>query len=136
MTRGRINENREPHVFLTVAGNSGIDLRIDFLIDTGHYGQLVLPSDVVRFLELTPTGKVRDVIVAGGDKQGWPVYGANVYWNGHLREVEVLESDSPPLLGMAMIYDPEGGHADRLIIDAADHSVLIEHNSPASPDEE
>ena len=132
VTRGRINENREPHVFLTVAGNSGVDLRIDFLVDTGHYGQLVLPSAIVQFLALTPTDEISDVTVAGGGKQGWPVYRANVYWGGRLRDVEVLESDTPPLFGMAMIYDPASGHADRLIIDASDRSVLIEHNPPAS----
>ncbi len=51
-----------------------------------------------------------------------------MYWNGSIRDVEVLESNSPPLLGMAMLDDPEAGYADRLIIDAADRSVLIEHN--------
>lgn len=128
VTRGRINENREPHVFITVAGDSGVDLRIDFLIDTGHYGQLVLPPAIVQFLTLVPTGEFRDVIIAGGAVEEWPIYRANVIWNGQMRNVEVLESDSPPLLGMAMVYEPEAGYADRLTIDAADRSVLIEHN--------
>ena len=132
VARGRINENGEPHVFLTVTGNSGVELRIDFLIDTGHGGQLVLPADIVRLLALAPTGEIRDVTVAGGERQGWPVYRANVHWSGHVREVEVLESDTPPLLGMAMLYDPEAGYADRLTIDTAAGSVLIERQSPES----
>ena len=83
---------------------------------------------MVELLGLVPTGEIRDVIVAGGGKQGWSVYRANVLWNGQIRNVAVLESDSPALLGMAMIYQPDAGHADRLTIDAADRSVLIEHN--------
>ncbi len=132
VTRGRINENREPHVFLTVAGDSGVDLRVDFLIDTGHYGQLVLPPAIVQFLALVPTGEFHDVTIAGGGVEEWPTYHADVFWNGQIRNVEVLESDTPPLLGMAMLDDPEAGHADRLTIDAADRSVLIEHNPPPS----
>ena len=102
------------------------------MVDTGNDGHLTLPPNTVRLLGLVPTGEIRQVVVASGAVVGWPVYRANVLWNGQIRNVEALESDSPPLLGMAMLYDPDAGHADRLTIDAAQLTVLIEHIPPPS----
>ena len=132
MIRGRIDGDHWPIVPLRIVLPDGSQYRIDFLVDTGHDGQLTLPLDLVQLLALVPTGETRQVTVASGDIVGWPIYRANVLWDGQLRDVEVMASESPPLLGMAMLYDPDAGHADRLTIDAADGSVLIEHNSPAS----
>ncbi len=128
MISGWIDADHQPLVPLRIVTDDGLQHRVDFLVDTGHDGQLTLPPEMVELLGLVPTGEIRDVIVAGGGKQGWSVYRANVLWNGQIRNVAVLESDSPALLGMAMIYQPDAGHADRLTIDAADRSVLIEHN--------
>lgn len=132
MTSGWITDDRQPQIDLVLIDGNDIRRTVTFLVDTGYDGHLVIPPNTVRDLALTPTGETHDVTVAGGERQDWPTYRANVYWNDRLRDVEVLESDTPPLFGMAMIYDPETGHADRLIIDASDRSVLIEHRSPAS----
>ena len=47
-----------------------------------------------------------------------------------MRDVEVLESDTPPRLGMATLYDPEAGYAERFTIDTAASSALVERQSP------
>ena len=132
MISGWISEEGHPMVPLTIVGGDGADHEIDFLLDTGCEGQLVLPPEYVRLFGLVATGEVANTTVAGGGVEDWPVYRANVLWNGQIRDVEVLESDTPPLLGMAMIYDPDAGYADRLTIDGSDRSVLIEHQPPAS----
>ena len=130
MTSGWISDDGHPLVTLMLVGDDGAEHGIDFLVDTGCEGQLILPSYYVHLLGLIATGETAGVTLAGGGTEDWPTYRANVLWNGQIRNVEILESDTPALLGMAMIYDPEAGHADRLTIDAADRSVLIEHNSP------
>ena len=130
MISGWIDADHWPIVPLSIVSDDGSQYRIDFLVDTGNDGQLTLPPDTVRLIGLAPTGEIRPVIVASGEIQDWPVYRANVLWDGQMRDVEVLESDSPPLLGMAMIYEPDAGYADRLTIDAARLTVLIEHNPP------
>ena len=129
---GRIDGDGWPIVPLRIVLPDGGQYRIEFLVDTGYDGQLTLLPDLVQLLALVPTGETREAIVASGAVVGWPVYRASVLWNGQVRNVEVLESDTPPLLGMAMLYDPDAGHADRLTIDAAQLTVLIEHNTPPS----
>ena len=130
MTSGWISDDGHPLVTLMLVGDDGTEHGIDFLVDTGCESQLILPPYYVRLLGLIATGETVGVTLAGGGTEDWPIYRANVLWNGQIRNVEVLESNSPPLLGMAMLDDPAAGYADRLTIDAADRSVLIEHNSP------
>lgn len=136
MISGRISADGHPLVTLTIIDGDGANHDINFLVDTGCEGQLVLPSEYVIALGLIATGETAGVTLAGGGTEDWSIYRANVLWNGQIRNVEVLESNSPPLLGMAMLDDPKAGYADRLIIDAADRSVLIEHNPPPSFNED
>ena len=136
MTSGRITDDRQPQIDLVLIDGNDIQRTVRFLVDTGYDGHLVIPPDTVRDLALTSTGETHNVTVAGGERLYWPIYRANVYWNGSIRDVEVLESNSPPLLGMAMLDDPAAGYADRLIIDASDRSVLFEHNPPPSFNED
>ena len=113
-----------------IVGGDGADRQVEFLVDTGYDGYLLLPTEIISELALTDMGEVSDVTIAGGERRDWAIYRAEVSWGGQLRNVEVLESDNPPLLGMAMLDDAETGIADRLTIDAADRSVLIEHSQP------
>ena len=131
MIEGWITADGWPQVELVIFDANGSRQTITVLVDTGYDGYLVLPPGTVRELGLADTGETGNVTIASGDSEEWPVYRANVLWDGQVRGVEVLASDSPPLLGMAMIYDPDAGHADRLTIDAARLTVLIEHNPPA-----
>ena len=89
-----------------------------------------MPPDIVRELALPPTGDANIVTVAGGASLEWANYRARLYWNGRIRDVVVLESDTMPLLGMAMLDDPAAGCADLLVIDSADRSVSIRHQPP------
>ena len=132
MISGQITDDRQPQIDLVLVDGNDIQQTVRFLVDTGYDGYLVMPSNTIRRLALAPTGCARDVAVAGGERLEWLIYRASVLWNGQVRNVEVLESDTPPLLGMAMLYDPDAGHADRLTIDAAQLTVLIEHNTPPS----
>ena len=130
MISGRLTEDRLPFVTLNLIDHDEVVHPVTFLVDTGYYGWLVLPPDIVRELALPPTGGANIVTVAGGASLEWANYRARLYWNGRIRDVVVLESDTMPLLGMAMLDDPAAGCADLLVIDSADRSVSIRHQPP------
>ena len=130
MISGRLTEDRLPFVTLNLIDHNGVVHPVTFLVDTGYDGWLVLPPDIVKELALPPTGDANIVTVAGGASLEWANYRARLYWNGRVRDVVVLESDTMPLLGMAMLDDPAAGCADLLVIDSADRSVSIRHQPP------
>ena len=130
MISGRLTEDRLPLVTLNLIDHNEVVHPVTFLVDTWYDGWLVLPPDIVRELALPPTGDANIVTVAGGASLEWANYRARLYWNGRIRDVVVLESDTMPLLGMAMLDDPAGGCADLLVINSADRSVSIRHQPP------
>ena len=130
MISGRLTEDRLPFVTLNLIDHNEVVHPVTFLVDTGYDGWLVLPPDIIRELALPPTGDANIVTVAGGASLEWANYRARLYWNGRIRDVVVLESDTMPLLGMAMLDDPAGGCADLLVINSADRSVSIRHQPP------
>ena len=130
MISGRLTEDRLPLVTLNLIDHNEVVHPVTFLVDTGYDGWLVLPPGIVRELALPPTGDANIVTVAGGASLEWANYRARLYWNGRIRDVVVLESDTMPLLGMAMLDDPAAGCADLLVIDSADRSVSIRHQPP------
>ena len=130
MISGRLTEDRLPLVTLNLIDHNEVVHPVTFLVDTGYDGWLVLPPDIIRELALPPTGDANIVTVAGGATLEWANYRARLYWNGRVRDVVVLESDTMPLLGMAMLDDPAAGCADLLVINSADRSVSIRHQPP------
>jgi len=130
MISGRLTEDRLPLVTLNLIDHNEVVHPVTFLVDTGYDGWLVLPPDIVRELALLPTGDANIVTVAGGASLEWVNYRARLYWNGRVRDVVALESDTMPLLGMAMLDDPAAGCADLLVINSADRSVSIRHQPP------
>ena len=130
MISGRLTEDRLPLVTLNLIDHNEVVHPVTFLVDTGYDGWLVLPPDIVRELALPPTGDANIVTVAGGASLEWANYRARLYWNGRIRDVVVLESDTMPLLGMGMLDDPAAGCADLLVINSADRSVSIRHQPP------
>ena len=130
MISGRLTEDRLPLVTLNLIDHNEVVHPVTFLVDTGYDGWLVLPPETIRELALPPTGDANIVTVAGGASLEWANYRARLYWNGRIRDVVVLESDTMPLLGMAMLDDPAAGCADLLVINSADRSVSIRHQPP------
>ena len=133
MIRGRLTDDHQPLVTLGLVGDNGIIQPVTFLVDTGYDGWLVLPSDIVGALALVPTGDANIVTVAGGATLEWPNYRVKLHWDGRIREVDVLESNTRPILGMAMLDDPAAGHADILTVNPADRTVLIQRQPPPAP---
>jgi clan AA aspartic protease len=119
MMHGIVNQNCEAILPVVVKNNLTTQL-VDALIDTGFSGFLTLPSDIISTLGLTWQG--RDVATLGdGTSCTFEVYIATVIWDGQYREVYINESETMPLIGMALL------HGHRLQVDAIEGgSVKIE----------
>jgi clan AA aspartic protease len=84
------NSNRKPEAFNTV-------------IDTGFSGFLSLPSSIIASLSLPWSAS--DIVTLGdGSETLFDLYTAIVIWDGQYREIYIAESETEPLLGMALLY--------------------------------
>ena len=106
MITGTVNEYKEAIITLTVKGPSGQEALIGAIIDTGFNGFLTLPPDVVRNLDLARLSRGRAQLADGGETI-FDIYSSMVLWDDELKEVEVDEVASTPLVGMSMLYNSE-----------------------------
>lgn len=89
-----------PRVILMLSGISG-PLEIEFIVDTGFGGDLIVPENLLRQLKVAQSGK-RLVELAGGFWQQCYSYDLLLEWNGEPRLAEVLTLDGNPLIGNAL----------------------------------
>jgi clan AA aspartic protease len=103
MMQGVVNLRREATLTIVV-GNSNRQLQaIDAVIDTGFNGFLSLPSTIITTLNLPWSGS--DVVSLGdGSETFFDLYTAIAIWDGQYREIDIAESETEPLLGMALLY--------------------------------
>ena len=119
MTSGRVALTRKPFVPVTVLDSHRNPHTIQFILDTGFTGQLLLPRRFMNRLGLSVTEWI-DARSATGDFVRVPYAEATVVWRGAQRQAEILQLDSEPLLGMEFLWN------HRITIDAvADGSVSI-----------
>jgi clan AA aspartic protease len=102
MYRG-VNVHREAMLPLVVGNSSGQWQVIDTVIDTGFDGFLSLPSEVIVRLGL-PWTIANTVTLGDGSQTLFDLYAGIVIWDGQYREIDIAESETEPLLGMAMLY--------------------------------
>lgn len=117
MTIGSVTATRRPLLPVTVLDSSGNPHPIQFILDTGFTGQLVLPERYMRRLGLTTDdyGLGRP---ATGEFIRIPVGNATVIWQGRQHNVQVLQLDSEPLLGMEFLWN------HRITIDAVANGTV------------
>jgi clan AA aspartic protease len=103
MMHGVVNLRREA-TLTVVVGNSNRQLQaIDTVIDTGFSGFLSLPSAIIVTLDLPWSAS--DIATLGdGSETLFDLYTATVIWDGQYQEIYVAESETEPLLGMALLY--------------------------------
>lgn len=111
MTSGRVDARRKPFVPVTVLDRLSNPHTIQFIMDTGFTGQLLLPSRYIDRLGLSITEWI-DARPATGDFVKVPYAEATVIWRGARRQAEILQLDSEPLLGMEFLCN------HRITIDA------------------
>jgi clan AA aspartic protease len=103
MMQGVVNLRREA-TLTVVVGNSNQQLQaIDTVIDTGFNGFLSLPSTIITALNLPWSGS--DFVTLGdGSETYFDLYTGTVIWDGQYQEIDIAESETEPLLGMALLY--------------------------------
>ncbi len=106
MISGKVTNNGEATIRLKLLGPTGIEKRISAIIDTGYDGWLTLPPELIAELVL-PWSTVGQAVLADGSEIEYDVYEARVVWDRRQREVDIDESDTAPLIGMAMLRDCE-----------------------------
>ena len=111
-----IGDILEAEVALTVMGYTGVSERVTFLIDTGATGEITLPQATIARLDLplVAYGSAdASVVLADGTVGVARVHTARVLWHDRLRDVEVINLGSDPLIGMGLL------RGSNLSIDAA-----------------
>ena len=103
MIYGVVNLRREATLPLVVGNSSGQRQVIDTVIDTGFDGFLSLPSEIIMRLGLPWT--ISNMATLGdGSETLFDFYAGTVIWNGQYRTIDIAESETDPLLGMALLY--------------------------------
>jgi len=110
---GRVSSAQEAIIPLQVLGPGHQQINIDAVIDTGFNDYLTLLPLQVAALSL-PQQAVLRATLGDGSIATLPVYSATILWDGQMRSIEVLATNSGPLIGTALLY----GH--RVTIDMVD----------------
>jgi clan AA aspartic protease len=103
MIYGVVNLRREATIPLVVGNSSGQREVIDTVIDTGFDGFLSLPSEIIVRLGL-PWTISNPATLGDGSEVLFDFYAGTVIWDGQYRKIDIAESDTEPLLGMALLY--------------------------------
>ena len=131
MIRGSVHSWQEspitgaPRVSITIVNIAEPDrtLTVSAVVDTAFTAYLTLPIASIRELGLVQRGE-QAAELASGEVGTFPVYAGMTNWHGQNRLTPILESDSEPLLGMAMLW------GSRLIVDAWDGGEVIIEEAP------
>jgi clan AA aspartic protease len=117
MMQGVVSQRREAILPLVVASANGKRQLVDAVIDTGFNGFLCLPSAIIAALDL-PWNASDMVTLGDGSETLFDLYAASVIWDGEYLEIDIAESETEPLIGMALLY----GY--RLQIDAIEGGIV------------
>ena len=94
---------REATPPLVIGNSTGQREFIDTVIDTGFDGFLSLPSAIIARLGFSWTIS-NSATLGDGSEVVFDFYAGTVIWDGQYRTIDIAESETEPLLGMAMLY--------------------------------
>ena len=104
MTSGAVTDTRKPRVPIAVLDSRDNPHTIQFVLDSGFTGQLLLTSRYLARLGLSATEWI-DARPATGDFVRVPYTEATVIWQGTRRQAQILQLDSEPLVGMEFLWN-------------------------------
>ena len=98
-----VNLRREATLPVVIGNSTGQREVIDTVIDTGFDGFLSLPSEIIVRLGL-PWTISNPATLGDGSEVLFDFYTGTVIWDGQYRTIDIAESETEPLLGMAILY--------------------------------
>jgi clan AA aspartic protease len=103
MIYGVVNLRREATLPLVVGNSNGQREVINTVIDTGFDVFLSLPPEIIARLGL-PWTISNPATLGDGSETVFDFYTGTVIWDGQYQEIDIAESETEPLLGMAILY--------------------------------
>ena len=103
MILGIVNTDREPIINIQLQDNEWQLQELPAVVDTGFNGWLTLPPKIISSFGFQ-WKELGAAILADGSEVYFDVYEAKIFWDGRLIAIHVDESDSDPLVGMALMY--------------------------------
>lgn len=106
MQYGMVNDAMEATVTLNVTADNDESIPITFVIDTGATGDMSLPQSVIDSLDLPLAEDADNIVITLADGTTGPgrLYLAGIWWHDRIRNVEVVNLEGAPLVGMALLY--------------------------------
>ena len=106
MQYGIVSDDIEARAILDVLDDNDEILRVTFIIDTGATGEITMPQSVIDrlYLPLAEDADSVDVTLADGSSSPGRLYIARIFWHGRLKEVDVVNVGTEPLIGMGLLY--------------------------------
>ena len=120
MIQGKVNEKGQALVVIEALDRDGWLQPLEFVLDTGFTGDLLLSADVIQRLAVVPHDEINAALADGqGVKlNGWL---GSVFWHNRMRSVVMAQADGEPLLGTKLLQ------GNRVTIDVrVDGDVVIE----------
>jgi clan AA aspartic protease len=102
MINGVVNFHYELTLPFVVGNSNGKREFINTVIDTGFDGFLSLPFEIIVRLEL-PWRTSNIATLGDGSKALFDFYTGTAIWDGQYRTIDIAESETEPLLGLAML---------------------------------
>ena len=102
MIRGAVNFRYELTLPLVVGNSDGQREFINTVIDTGFDGFLTLLPELIVRLGL-PWRTSNMATLGDGSKTLFDFYTGTVIWDGQYRMIDIAESETEPLLGLALL---------------------------------
>ena len=103
MTNGSVSLMRWPTVVASILDVEGGVSTVEARIDTGFSGDLTLPRTVIDRLGLQRADRANYRI--GDDRTvTFNTYIARVVWHNLIRQIIVLESEVPPVIGVGLLW--------------------------------
>jgi len=106
MIDGWVRNRDEPVVRLAVLDSADRQHEIDFVVDTGFSGTLLLTPEHASLLNLTWAAS-ENAELADGTLTRFDFYLCRIFWDGEIRTVSCAVCDGVPLIGTRLLVGHE-----------------------------